>query len=164
MRYDKSFTMYDKKKSCRITSLLQGMTVEIPQYIYFTKTAIWYFFFYNTSITNPQKIPQSCTKPVIFTYLCYYLLSWSQRGKDWRCDPIVTSLVTPGSRPPRMCLYLHERRHQDWNQNEQMLNSSLPSVAYMRQWIGSALFQIMACRLFSAKPLSKTRNCRSVIY
>ena len=35
------------------------------------------------------------------------------------------------------------------------VNSSPPSAAYMRQWIGSALVQIMACRLFSAKPLSK---------
>ena len=34
-------------------------------------------------------------------------------------------------------------------------NASLPSVAYMSQWIGSALVQIMACRLFGAKPLSK---------
>ena len=30
-----------------------------------------------------------------------------------------------------------------------------PSAAYMRHWIGSALVQIMACRLFGAKPLSK---------
>ena len=30
-----------------------------------------------------------------------------------------------------------------------------PSAAYMRQWIGSALVQIMACRLFGTKPLSK---------
>ena len=30
-----------------------------------------------------------------------------------------------------------------------------PSAAYMRQWIGSALVQIMACRLFGAKPSSK---------
>ena len=29
------------------------------------------------------------------------------------------------------------------------------SASYMRQWIGSALVQIMACRLFGAKPLSK---------
>ena len=29
-----------------------------------------------------------------------------------------------------------------------------PSATYMRQWIGSALVQIMACRLFGAKPLS----------
>ena len=34
-------------------------------------------------------------------------------------------------------------------------NSSPPSAAYtdMRKWIGSALAQIMACRLFYAKPL-----------
>ena len=35
------------------------------------------------------------------------------------------------------------------------INSSPPSAAYMRQWIGSALVQIMACRLFGAKTLSK---------
>ena len=35
------------------------------------------------------------------------------------------------------------------------INSSPPSAAYMRQWIGSALVQIMACRPFGAKPLSK---------
>ena len=36
------------------------------------------------------------------------------------------------------------------------INSSPPNVAYMRQRIGSALVQIMACRLFGAKPLSKS--------
>ena len=37
-----------------------------------------------------------------------------------------------------------------------------PSAAYMRQWIWSALLQIMACRLFGAKPLSETMlgNCQ----
>ena len=35
------------------------------------------------------------------------------------------------------------------------VNSSPPSAAYMCQWIGAALFQIMACRLIGAKPLSK---------
>ena len=34
-------------------------------------------------------------------------------------------------------------------------NSSPPCAEYMRQWIGSALVQIMACCLFSANPLSK---------
>ena len=34
------------------------------------------------------------------------------------------------------------------------LDSSPPSAAYMRQWTGSALVQIMACRLLGAKPLS----------
>ena len=37
----------------------------------------------------------------------------------------------------------------------QPFNSSTPSAAYIRQWIRSALVHIMACRLFSAKPLSK---------
>ena len=36
-----------------------------------------------------------------------------------------------------------------------MFHSSPPGAAYMRQWIGSALLQIMACHLFGAKPLSK---------
>ena len=36
-----------------------------------------------------------------------------------------------------------------------VLNSFSTSVAYKRQWIGSELVQIMACRLFGAKPLSK---------
>ena len=30
-----------------------------------------------------------------------------------------------------------------------------PSAVYLRQWIGSTLVQIMACRLFGTKPLSK---------
>ena len=33
-------------------------------------------------------------------------------------------------------------------------NSSPPSAASMRRWIGSALFQILACCLFGTKPLS----------
>ena len=33
------------------------------------------------------------------------------------------------------------------------LNSSPPSAAYMRQWAQQALVQVMACRLFGAKPL-----------
>ena len=37
----------------------------------------------------------------------------------------------------------------------QCVNSSPPCAAYMRQWVGSALVQIMACHLFGAKPLSK---------
>ena len=36
-----------------------------------------------------------------------------------------------------------------------VFNSSPPSAAYMCQWIGSTLVQIMACHLFCAKPLSK---------
>ena len=37
----------------------------------------------------------------------------------------------------------------------QCVNSSPSRDAYMRQWVGSALGQIMACRLFGDKSLSK---------
>ena len=37
----------------------------------------------------------------------------------------------------------------------QWVNSSPPSATYMPQGTGSALVQIMACHLFSTKPLSK---------
>ena len=43
----------------------------------------------------------------------------------------------------------------------QCSNSSPPSAAYMRQWIGSALVQIMTWRLFGAKPLSK--QCWNIV-
>ena len=36
------------------------------------------------------------------------------------------------------------------------INPSSSSTAYMCQWSGSALFQVMACRLFDAKPLPKS--------
>ena len=35
----------------------------------------------------------------------------------------------------------------------QAFNSSPPSAAYMRQWTGSALVQVVACHVFGAKPL-----------
>ena len=38
----------------------------------------------------------------------------------------------------------------------QWVNTSPPSAAYMRQWIGLALVQIMAGCLFGVKLLSKT--------
>ena len=35
------------------------------------------------------------------------------------------------------------------------INPFPPSAAYMRQWTGSSLVQVMACRLFGAKPLTE---------
>ena len=40
-----------------------------------------------------------------------------------------------------------------WDFTRAYFNSSPPGAAYMRQWTGSALVQIMACRLVGAKPL-----------
>ena len=36
-----------------------------------------------------------------------------------------------------------------------LIKSSPPNAAYMRQWIGTALVQIMGCRQFGTNPLSK---------
>ena len=36
-----------------------------------------------------------------------------------------------------------------------LINSSPPSAAFMHQWSGLALVQVMACRLIGAKPLSE---------
>ena len=43
----------------------------------------------------------------------------------------------------------------DQELNYTLTHTSPPSAAYMCQQIGPALFQIMACRLFGTKPLSK---------
>ena len=60
----------------------------------------------------------------------------------WTC---VTWLCAPGS---------PEQFNQS-NQRKYDINPSPPCAAHTRQWIGSALIQIMACRLFCAKPLSE---------
>ena len=41
----------------------------------------------------------------------------------------------------------------DTSINAFSVNSSPPSAAYMRQWTGLALIQIMICRMVGAKPL-----------
>ena len=55
------------------------------------------------------------------------------------------------------CLGLNELKEQlvFGDNNPLPINSFPPSATYMRPWIESALVQIMACRLFGAKPLSK---------
>ena len=66
------------------------------------------------------------------------IMAWRRPGDKPFSVPVMVSLLT------HICV-----------SRPQWVNSSLPSAAYMRQWIGSALVQIMACRLFGAKPLSK---------
>ena len=49
---------------------------------------------------------------------------------------------------------LEQRHFENFTYVEEVgpLNWSPPSAASMRQWTGSALVQVMACRLFGAKP------------
>ena len=59
------------------------------------------------------------------------------------------------------CIYHDVTRHlciksetsNSLTHQEEQFNSSSPSAAYMHQWTGSALVQVMACRQFGAKPL-----------
>ena len=50
------------------------------------------------------------------------------------------------------CVFFHSSMNVHW------INSSPPSAAYMHQWTGSALVQIMTCRLPGAKPLIMWTN------
>ena len=43
-------------------------------------------------------------------------------------------------------------------------NSSPPSAAYLREWNGSSMAQVMACRLFGAKPLSEPTLTHCLLY
>ena len=63
----------------------------------------------------------------------------------------------------RMTINYHwmvNKQHQWWNSFLQGLlrpiNSSPPGAAYMLQWTGSSLVQVMACHLFGTKPLPET--------
>ena len=51
--------------------------------------------------------------------------------------------------------YSHVMDGVVWSYIFFLIKSSPPSAAYMRQCRGSALVQIMACRLYGAEPLSK---------
>ena len=48
--------------------------------------------------------------------------------------------------------------HSTHNADLHVINSSPPNAAYIRQWMGQSLVQIMACRLFGLKPLSEPVN------
>ena len=53
------------------------------------------------------------------------------------------------------CRHTHINMYIRVSISMHFVNASPPSAAYMRQWTGLALVQIMARRLFGTKPLSK---------
>ena len=55
----------------------------------------------------------------------------------------------------RLSIYHKNISYTKCNYKTTQLTHLPPSATYMSQWMTSALVQIMACRLFSAKPLSK---------
>ena len=66
------------------------------------------------------------------------IMTWRRPGNKPLSEPMMVSSIM------HICI--------TWPQG---VNSSPPSATYMRQWIRSVLIQIMACRLFGAKPLSE---------
>ena len=67
------------------------------------------------------------------------IMAWRRSGDKPLSEPMMISLLT------HICVT-----------RSQWVNSSPPSATCMHQWTVSALVQIMACRLFGAKPLSIT--------
>ena len=89
--------------------------------------------YFITTYFSDSNLSGCCVK--IVTYLLV-ACSWSTIGKQNRVNLQMTCHLSGNSKltyppPPPPC------------------------VAYMRQWIGSALVQITACHLLGAKPLSK---------
>ena len=76
------------------------------------------------------------------------------------CPPCkLVKMTTFGAASDENCvkIYLFQYRLGPYctNSNYDGINSSMPSDAYMRQYNILTLVQIMACRLFGAKPLSE---------
>ena len=90
--------------------------------------------------------------------LCILLVNFALRNKKF-CHHCIEHLMKTTCWH-RLCPIIYEHCNIIANNTSSMLmpciiNSSPPCAAYMHQWIGSALLQKMACRLFGAKPLSK---------
>ena len=66
------------------------------------------------------------------------IMAWCRPGEKPLSEPMMARI------PTHICVTRPQR-----------VNLSPPSAAYKHQWIESALVQIMACRLFCAKPLCK---------
>ena len=65
-------------------------------------------------------------------------------GLPWQSRMCLSELVYSGRKFPEF-----------QNLMKLYVTIKLPTATYMRQWIGPALVQIMACRLFGTTPLSK---------
>ena len=115
-----------------------------------------------------------CGRSIPFICLCsaWTQTRWIESGACWNIKTIFISIEYKDHLSRYRYPHLNEKNtpalslwwkpqncysvsHDGNSTAELFLNSSSASAAYMRQWIGSALVKIMACRLFVAKPLSK---------
>ena len=109
---------------------------------------------------NGRHFPDNIFKWIFLNENVYILVKISLKfvhgGPINKIPSLVQIMVwhQPGNKPPYDAVMVSILMHIciTW---PQWVNSSTPSAAYMHQWTGSALVQIMACRLFDAKPLAK---------
>ena len=91
-----------------------------------------------------RNIPKSCS--VINVYKTWFV--YSVRHSSRLCH---TWCIQQSRKLTRFCVSCLPRNIS--LRQYQCVNSSPPSAAYMRQWTGPSSVQVMACRLFGAKPL-----------
>ena len=117
---------------------------------------VWKLLFWNYSHFSQVPISWLKLKKTICLYgylIILYLGRLTGRWTEREIEPkqmSTTFQITPHIFNMMGDLKQREPLANIWN-----LNSSPPIVTYMRQWIRSALLQIMACHLFGAKPLSE---------
>ena len=80
---------------------------------------------------------------------CWLCIDWTTRNKlQWSSNQDTKIFIHQNACENALC-----EMGAIWSSGW-WVNSFSPSATYMSQWIGSASAQIMACRLFGAKPLS----------
>ena len=97
-----------------------------------------------TELAQRKKIPGKLHNSIVYSMQAWFGFSWyllNMLQQQWVTDDTAqwqgSQLNSAATSPTRKAI-----------------NSSPTSAAYMRQGIGSALVQIMACHLLGAKPLS----------
>ena len=100
-----------------------------------------------------QTLPNSVDfKDIYPGYNWYYAGEvFTLMSRDLRSPTRCLCYIQPPSLPSKYSELSIFYRSLGWLKIQ--INSYSPSATYMRQWTGSALVQIMACRLIGAKPL-----------
>ena len=120
---------------------------------------------HNLSAGNKVCVRRSCKVSTVWSAgHDLYSTKYSQQTPIWvsygcllwvHCMMFVLSLEVKSCLEYDIIIQIKKPDHVTCQMVGQILfNSSPPSAPYMRQWIRSALVQIMTCRLFGAKPLS----------
>ena len=106
---------------------------------------------HRSSVNSPHK--GQWRGALMFSLICTWINGWANNREAGDLRPHSAHYDVTVMRRHRPTLLLERL---SWYQCKGVdVDPSYPNAAYMHAWIGSALVQIMACRLFGAKPLSK---------